>query len=137
MPSTGSDSTIWENGVPSGGGGDILGSGMGDLGGMPFTAARGGSVPGAIQTGAVVPRSAALPGIKGPDSVPAMVQPGEGILPLRVMQHIGQKGLQAIIDKADRETGRGPQPAAHGVSKPMPRQAMQTGPTFASQGAMT
>jgi hypothetical protein len=103
--------------------------GLADLG-MAYAGA------GAIQTGPVVPPSAAVPGIKGPDTVPAMVQPGEGILPLRVMQHIGQKGLQAIIDKVDRDTGHGPQPKAKGVSKPMPQQAMQTGPTFASYGAM-
>lgn len=103
--------------------------GLADLG-MAYAGA------GAIQTGPVVPPSAAVPGIKGPDTVPAMVQPGEGILPLRVMRHIGQKGLQAIIDKVDRDTGNGPQPKAKGVSKPMPQQAMQTGPTFASYGAM-
>jgi len=74
-------------------------------------------------------------GIKGPDKVPAMVQPGEGILPKRVMDHIGKKGLNAIIAKVDKETGVAPQPVG-GVRKPVPQQAIQTGPTFASQGAL-
>lgn len=132
----------WEAAIPGGdmifgGGGGGGGGGREPSGGIEedWGYARGGPAQ-AIKTGAVVPQSAAVPGIKGPDRVPAMVQPGEGILPLRVMQHIGQKGLQAIIDKVDKDTGRGPQPAAKGVSKPMPRQAMQTGPTFMSPGAM-
>ena len=89
----------------------------------------------AIQTGDIVPKSAAVSGIKGPDKVPAMVQPGEGILPKRVMDHIGKKGLNAIIAKVDKETGVAPQPVG-GVRKPVPQQAIQTGPTFASQGAL-
>lgn len=126
----------------AGGASDFLGAGGSDaLSGIGAIYARGGmarpGMPQAIQTGSVVPQSAAVPGIKGPDKVPAMVQPGEGILPLRVMRHIGQKGLQAIIDKVDKDMGRGQQPTAQGQPGPMPRQAMQTGPTFASQGALT
>jgi hypothetical protein len=124
-----------------GGGGGMASAadmgGMPDIGDSGFTFAHGGMPRAmAIQTGSIVPQSAAVPGIRGPDAVPAMVQPGEGILPLRTMQHIGKAGLQKIIDKADKEMGRGPQPPAQGANKPVPQQAVQTGPTFASYGAM-
>jgi hypothetical protein len=106
-----------------------------DAAGSGVTYQTGGVTTPITPNPNIVPRQAQVPGISGPDKVPAMVQVGEGILPKRVMDHIGQKGLQAIITKADKEMGLGPQAKAQGENKPMPPQALQTGPTFYSAGA--
>jgi hypothetical protein len=135
--------------------------GIGDMG---FSVARGGQIPmgplghlahfiaggssadlqgpvsppqqsGAIQTGDTVPASAQVPGIEGPDNVPAMVAAGEGILPQRFMKWRGEQWLQKEIAKADKEMQK---PQVAGPEEgPTPQAAIQTGPTFASEGAMT
>jgi hypothetical protein len=91
--------------------------------------------PGAIQTGQTVPATAQVPGIEGPDNVPAMVAEGEGILPQRFMKWRGEQWLQKEIMKADKEMQKpqvaGPEEGA------TPPEAIQTGPTFASEGALT
>jgi hypothetical protein len=143
-------------GVGDMGGGDM---GIGDMG---FAVARGGQIPmgplgrlahfvnggspedlqapvsrqpGAIQTGDTVPASAQVPGIEGPDNVPAMVAAGEGILPQRFMKWRGEQWLQKEIAKADKEMQK---PQVAGPEEgPTPQAAIQTGPTFASEGAMT
>jgi len=146
------------------GGGDvgiagIAGLGGGDVGGgtgigSGETYARGGVTIGplgrlaqhiagggmpqpqmqAIQTGSVVPQSAQVPGIPGPDTVPALVAPGEGVFPKDVMQWRGEQWFQKEIVKARREMET--QRVAKPEENPVPPQAQQSGPTFASQGAM-
>jgi hypothetical protein len=135
--------------------GAAAGAGLGALSSMvkfaPIALAEGGVVPQlqdggaapgvtpgvtAIQTGSVVPPTASVPGIQGPDKVPAMVEAGEGIIPKPVMDYIGQQGFQAFLQKNFKAMGLGPQPPAQGKQKPVPPQAVQTGPTFASQGAL-
>jgi hypothetical protein len=150
----------------SSGFGAIAGAGLGALSNMvkfaPIALATGGVVPsaangmvtpqvtgqdtpgglpaqapppaGAIQTGSIVPPSAQVPGIQGPDKVPAMVKAGEGIVPKDVMDWMGEQQFQKMITKS--RTDRQKQTVAQGQDKPMPAAAIQTGPTFASQGAV-
>src|SRR5262245_27617864 len=110
---------------------------LGPLGRMAQHIANGGMPQpsmAAIQTGSVVPQSAQVPGIPGPDTVPALVAPGEGVLPKDVMQWRGEQWFQKEIVKARREMET--QRVAKPEENPVPPQAQQSGPTFASQGAM-
>jgi hypothetical protein len=95
----------------------------------------GGMQPGAIQTGQTVPPTAQVPGIPGPDNVPAMVAEGEGILPQDVMKWRGEQWMQKEIMKARKEMES--QRVAAPEEGATPPEAIQTGPTFASEGALT
>jgi hypothetical protein len=116
----------------AGGAADMAGTDWGSTLGDAFSN-MGDFARGGVQTGNIVPGSAQVPGIQGPDKVPAMLSKNEGIIPRDVMEWNGEQWLQKEIMKARKamETQR----VAQGEDKPTPPQAIATGPTFASEGA--
>lgn len=89
----------------------------------------------AIQTGTVVPPGTGVPGIKGPDKVPALVAEGEGVLPRDVMDWLGEKGFQQLIAKARKERQSQTQTEPQDSSPEAQAVAQRAGPQFASEGA--
>lgn len=95
-----------------------------------------GMPPQAIDTGAVVPQGAGVPGIPGPDKVPALMQEGEGVVPLDVMRWIGEAGFQKFIEKARKDMQRPQQAEGEPAPPDAAAMAKQAGPQFASEGAV-
>lgn len=95
--------------------GSLLGAGLGLAMRIP-SLAEGGMVP----VEASPTRGQAI------DDVPARLTPGEFVLPKDVMDWIGEKGGQAIIDKARKE-------AQQATAKPEMRPAIPAPPTFVSR----
>lgn len=139
----------------SGGAGALIGAGLGALTKMaPMMMMSGGSIPKfddggavdgvtggvtppmqAIQTGSVVPESAEIPNIPGDDKVPALVGKGEGVLPRDVMDWIGEKGFQAMIQKVRMERQKGTHVQGQPADPQAQQMAEQAGPQFMTDGA--
>jgi len=90
--------------------------------------ANGGPVP---ETGEAVPQSASVaPGQPG-DTVPAMLEPDEMVIPKQAVQWFGQKHFQKLIEKAKEEE-------AQATAKPQVRavpMGVSRNPTYVSPGA--
>jgi hypothetical protein len=96
---------------------------------IPMFGQEGGAIPesGAdLAMGTPVPVEASPSGgaieddvdAQMPDGGPAKLNAGEFIMPKRTVQWLGEKGLQAIIAKADKEMGLPPQPKAEPETGP-------------------
>jgi hypothetical protein len=88
---------------------------------IPMMAQEGGAIPDPSDMGGgPVPIEASPSGGAIPDDIPAEIeggQParlnaGEFVMPKRTVAWLGEKGMQAIIAKADKEMGIPPQPPA-------------------------
>lgn len=118
--------------------GSALGAGLGIAsmfladGGSPGDAPVSDGAPSGGPPAAAVPRSASIaPGMPG-DTVPAMLEPDEMVIPKRAVLWLGQKHFQKMIEKTDEERQGA---TAKPVSKPVPAAVMRN-PRFVSPGAM-
>lgn len=122
----------------------MFGSG-GALGGLlsmaPAAALHeGGTIPGyaagggAINTGRMVPTSASPSGGAQQDDVNARVEPGEFVMPQHATSWYGEKFMQNLIEKANKE--RAEKTVARPQMKRMPPAQQGQPPTFVSQPAI-
>lgn len=88
------------NNSASSGWGSLLGAAAG-IGAKMYGFAEGGAVP--PQDGGAIPMSASPSGGVQTDDIPARLNAGEFILPKDVVSWIGEKNLQATIQKARKE----------------------------------
>lgn len=91
-----------------------------------------GMPPQGVAPGVVPQAASVAPGQPG-DTVPAMLQPDEFVVPKRAVLWFGQKHLQNLVQKADKEMSS-TQPAGGPDVRPVPASTMER-PTFVSQGA--
>lgn len=115
-------------------GGSLLSAPSGSLGGRIGARlfANGGAVPdqavptGDATPGGAVPVAASPSGGRAIDDVPARLTPGEFVVPKDVVNWVGEKHLQSLIEKSRKE-----KPEA--TAQPTVQQAVPTAPAFISR----
>jgi hypothetical protein len=124
-------------------GGDGWGQALGIVG--SFLLAEGGAIPddGAPpEMGTSIPPEMSPSGgaieddipAELPGGEPARLNAGEFVMPKRTVAWYGEKGMQAFIDKADKEMGLPKQPKAEPEMGPPPDQQQQQPPPVPPDG---